>query len=159
MSINSEPQFRVISVEDSLLAEERAANFYTSAVLLVHTLYTEKGLDPSQALSPHEIEYAEAQKAADAVMATYGGSPDERTLRPVMVGAQLLEILTQSDWGDVATDAITRPTELMKELPGDTATRAADTERDGLPIAKKGVSPQDIANMVRKALATEDSQQ
>jgi hypothetical protein len=156
MSVDGEPQFRFISVEDGLSVEERAATFYADAVILVHTLYTAKGLDPSQALSPLEIEYAEAQKRADEAIAAYGGDADELTLKPVMVGTEMLDLLAPANWGHIDRDKVVRLTELAQQLPGNAPVQESETQPF---VIKKDVTPKDIADMVRKALAIEDGGQ
>lgn len=156
MSVDGEPQFHFVSVEDNLSVEERAANFYADMVIFVHTIYTAKGLDPSTALTPLEIEYAEAQKKADEAIAVYGGNPDELKLKPVLVGAEMLDILAPSNWGHIDRDKITRLTELAQQLPGNAPTQEPET---GHFVIKKDVTPKDVADMVRKALAVEDGEQ
>lgn len=156
MSVDGEPQFRFINVGDALPIEEGAAQFYADAVILVHTLYTAKGLDPSHALTPLEIEYAEAQQRANEAVAASGGNADELTLKPVVAGADFLDILARSDWGHIDPDTILRLTELTQQLPGNAATQEPDTEPF---FIKKNVTPKDVADMVRKALAVEDNEQ
>lgn len=156
MSVDGEPQFRFVSVEDSMSVEERAASFYADMVIFVHTLYTAKGLDPSQALTHLEIEYAEAQKKADEAIAAYGGSAEDLTLKPVVVGAEMLDILAPANWGHIDQDKIVRLTELAQQLPGNVPANEPDKEAF---VIKKDVTPKDVADMVRKALATEDGEQ
>lgn len=151
-----EPIFKFVSVEDGLSVEERAASFYADMVIFVHTIYTAKGLDPSEALTPLEIEYAEAQRKADEAIAAYGGSAEELMLKPVMAGAEFLEILAQSDWGHIDRDKIVHLTELAQQLPGNAA--AQQPEADPFLI-KKDVTPKDVTDMVRKAIASEDGEQ
>jgi len=86
----------------------------------------------------------------------YGGNADELTLKPLVVGAKMLDILAPINREHIDQAIIVRLTELAQQLPGNVAANEPDKEPF---VIKKDVTPKDIADMVRKALASEGGEQ